>query len=491
MRTSLALNLTTIQARARFYIVWLVAAHVPIITLVAQQMGALSPAIFVATALMGGASLMVHYTRQHASLVNNTLAVALMVQVMLLVACLKGHPWQIDMHMYFFAAVGILACLIDWVAIVFATIAVALHHLLLDLFIPAYVFPGSETDIARVVLHAVILLLESGALIVICLLIKSAFAASEKAQQTAHEALVRVRESVAEQERNAEAAREERRLFIAKIASEFETSVKGIAQGVTRASTELSEVATSMVKTVATSTDLSASASTAAGEMSNNVQSVSASANELSASVREISEQLQKTNHLVQQSTTKTRNADKLAQVLTTATNKVSEVMGMISGIASQINLLALNATIESARAGEAGRGFAVVASEVKNLAGQTDRSIEEIKNVVTEMRGAAADITQALAEIDHSVADISSASTTVAAAVEEQSATTNEIARTMQNAARGTQTISGNLQRVNESSTQTSTSANQMLGAATNLTQQAEVLREHVDSFLQKIKGA
>ena len=53
-----------------------------------------------------------------------------------------------------------------------------------------------------------------------------------------------------------------------------------------------------------------------------------------------------------------------------------------ILAISSQTNLLALNASIEATRAGEAGRGFAVVADEIRELADNSRRAVDKIRQV-------------------------------------------------------------------------------------------------------------
>ncbi|MEO6525158.1 MAG: methyl-accepting chemotaxis protein [Gemmatimonadaceae bacterium] len=65
----------------------------------------------------------------------------------------------------------------------------------------------------------------------------------------------------------------------------------------------------------------------------------------------------------------------------------VQQFLQTIQQISEQTDLLALNAAIEAARAGASGRGFAVVADEVRKLADHSNRTADEVREVVTSMR--------------------------------------------------------------------------------------------------------
>ena len=114
---------------------------------------------------------------------------------------------------------------------------------------------------------------------------------------------------------------------------------------------------------------------------------------------------------------------------ISTSSRKISDIIGVIDGIAFQTNILALNAAVEAARAGEQGRGFAVVASEVRLLAQRSANAAKEIKGLIvssTERVDSGAQLVgeagQAMNEIVSAIQRVTDMMQDISASASEQS---------------------------------------------------------------------
>ncbi|VXB31158.1 methyl-accepting chemotaxis protein [Massilia sp. 9I] len=157
------------------------------------------------------------------------------------------------------------------------------------------------------------------------------------------------------------------------------------------------------VGTVRTGTD---TITVAAAEVAAGSQDLSARTEQQASSLEETASSMEELTSTVKQNADNARQANVLAeaasqvaqrggavigQVVGTMTDidassgKISDIIGVIDGIAFQTNILALNAAVEAARAGEQGRGFAVVASEVRNLAQRSAAAAKEIKGLIND----------------------------------------------------------------------------------------------------------
>ncbi|HCT5754273.1 TPA: methyl-accepting chemotaxis protein [Pseudomonas aeruginosa] len=231
---------------------------------------------------------------------------------------------------------------------------------------------------------------------------------------------------------------------IASAAEELSAVTEQTSAGVNTQKIETDQVATAMHEMAAT-----------VQEVAHNAESASQAANEADHEARAGDRVVAEVVSQIERLAGEVGRSTEAMQQLQQESDKISSVMDVIRAVADQTNLLALNAAIEAARAGEAGRGFAVVADEVRSLAQRTQKSTEEIAELVSGLQNGTQQVAdvmnssrsltdssvaltrqagEALEGITRRVSSIQSMNMQIAAAAEEQSAVAEEISRSVLN---------------------------------------------------------
>ena len=474
-------------SRALLVVLWL---HVAICLTISLMHGADWLLPVIPTAALASAATLSWRAAGNELSTRLIFAVALMGDASVFTYQFAGHAWQIDTHLYFFASLACLVAFCDYRPIVAGTVAVALHHLTLNFVLPAAIFPGGG-DFGRVVLHAVILVVEASVLI--WLAHKLAHLFDMAAQKTAEAEAASAAEARADNERveSEQHAKRERENAMSNLASGFEHKIGHIVEAVAVVAKDIQELSTSISSNSRATAEQTAAAATASTRASANVGTVASATEELTASIGEIAKQVTRSAEIAGKAAEEARRTNSVVEGLASGTQKIGEVVTLIQNIASQTNLLALNATIEAARAGEHGKGFAVVASEVKALANQTAKATEEISAQVQSIQSATGEAVNAIQAIGGTIAEIDEISSQIAAAVDQQGAATREIAGNVQQAADGTREVSDNIHSVTHASNEAGQATARLLDAANGLSSQSGRLKSEVGSFLGSLKVA
>ncbi|HEV7455375.1 MAG TPA: methyl-accepting chemotaxis protein [Roseococcus sp.] len=487
------MDLTHFRAQTGRFLLCLMAALVLLTPLVGLSSGASGEDLLLGTlgvALLALAAGLAARRGAGSPVAGQTMAVALMAAISVQV-WLAPPGWTLDAHMAYFAGLALLAGYCDWRAVAVATVTVALHHLVLSYLAPMAVFGVPDGNLGRVLLHAAILLVEAGGLLLLVRGLPRAAAAADAALTEARAA--RAAEAAEAQRRLASEAESQAasRRTRAATADSVEHALGGVAREVDTASGALDEAARRISSEANAGVEEAEVARRAVAEAASGVQTVAAASEELAAAVGEITRRVAEASEVAGRAAAQTESTGAIVNGLSDSAQRIGDVLRLISDIAGQTNLLALNATIEAARAGEAGKGFAVVASEVKNLAGQTAKATEEIGQQISAIRAATEDAVAAIQAISQVVGEVNEVAGTIASAVEEQGTATREIAVASATVSRGTDAASSAVDRAVDRMGRTAEAVSELESMADALRNEAVILRNTLQDTTEGLRAA
>lgn len=180
--------------------------HVPIFAAIAYALGGDTWSIAMLTLVLAAAPIIALALQRPLKIVAFALVIALVGQTSLLVYVFSGHPWQVEMHFYYFAVLAMLSGFCEWCVLVTAAGLIAVHHLSLNFVLPSAIYPGGS-NAARVVVHAVMVVVETVMLVRIGHAIRSAFAQVDSARREAQDAAAELKRSGATGELTPEQAK--------------------------------------------------------------------------------------------------------------------------------------------------------------------------------------------------------------------------------------------------------------------------------------------
>lgn len=264
---------------------------------------------------------------------------------------------------------------------------------------------------------------------------------------------------------------------LARAFNEFAEKIRGLILEVASTSRELADACMEV-------SQANQSLSHRTSEQAASLEETAASIEQMTASVKQNAENASLAKNFSAEARDKAEEGGKAVARGTSAmgeikssSKKISDITGVIDGIAFQTNLLALNAAVEAARAGEQGRGFAVVAGEVRELAQRSAAAAKEIKELIED----------SVSKVEHGsqmVEESGQALEEIVERVEKLAVSMIEIAQASHEQSGGIEQVNQAVVQMDEVTQQNASSVEELAAASEQMATQARGLLDMVSFF-------